>query len=175
MSQLILLIGIPGSGKSTLAKQLVAKSPGSLVISTDAIRAQLFGDESIQGPWPLVWDKIQGEFNYALKQIQLRKVPQAIYDATNAVRLHRRDAIALARRTGFTEIVGIWVDTPLLLCLARNRRRATDSGSLRNCPVPKSVILRMHHRLQEAPPALEDGFDRLIRYLPPLSTEIALI
>ena len=49
-SQLILLIGLPGSGKSSLAEQLVAQSPGSAIISTDAIRAQLFGDEGIQGP-----------------------------------------------------------------------------------------------------------------------------
>jgi predicted kinase len=167
VSQLILLIGLPGSGKSTLANQLVAKSPGSLIISTDAIRAQLFGHEAIQGPWRLVWHEMQRQFSYAVEQIQLGKVPQAIYDATNAVRRHRREAIALARQTGFTKIVGMWVDTPLLLCLARNRRR--------DRPVPEAVILRMYCRLQLAPPALEDGFEGLIRYLPPLSTEIAPI
>ena len=167
MSQLIFLIGLPGSGKSTLAKQLVAKSPGSLIISTDAIRAQLFGHETIQGPWPLVWNQMQREFSQAVAQIQLGKVPQAIYDATNAVRRHRREAIALARNTGFTKIVGVWLDPPLLMCLSRNRRR--------DRPVPETVILQMYRRLQGAPPALEDGFERLIRYLPPLSTEIAPI
>ncbi len=165
-SQLILLIGLPGSGKSSLAEQLVAQSPGSAIISTDAIRAQLFGDEGIQGPWLLVWKQVQHQFSQAVEQINLGQIPRAIYDATNAARRQRREAIALARATGFTKIIGIWVDTPLQLCLERNRRRDHQ--------IPEAVILRMGRQLRDAPPALGDGLDQLIRYSPANSTEITL-
>ena len=51
-----LLIGPPGSGKTTLASQLAPLLQGetgepALVLSTDAIRAELFGDAAAQGPW----------------------------------------------------------------------------------------------------------------------------
>jgi predicted kinase len=45
-----LLIGPPASGKSTLAAVL-AERTGAIVLSTDAIRAELYGDASVQGPW----------------------------------------------------------------------------------------------------------------------------
>ena len=85
----------------------------------------------------------------------LKVVHAAIYDATNATRQHRREAIALARATGFTHIIGLWVDTPVWLCLARNRQRTRF--------VPEEVIFRMHHSLQDAPPTLNEGLDKLIR------------
>jgi predicted kinase len=160
MTRIIVLIGLPGSGKSFLASALLAKYPRSQVVSTDAIRAQLFGDESIQGPWSLVWYQVQRQLQQAVEQSSL-----AIFDATNAVRRHRVEAIALARTIGFTRITGLWLDTPLSLCLKRNRRRDRT--------VPEEVILQMHSSLQSAPPTLQDGLDRLIRYSP-ASTEIAI-
>ncbi|MBD6616382.1 AAA family ATPase [Komarekiella sp. 'clone 1'] len=148
-SALILLIGLPGSGKSTLAKQLMAECPQMQLISTDAIRGQLFGSEAIQGSWLLIWREIQRQFQQA---IAVDKT--AIYDATNAQRRHRRELIALAQDTGFTHIAGFWVDTPVWLCLARNKRRSRQ--------VPEEIILRMHRQLRDAPPSLEEGIDCLI-------------
>ncbi|MEI7667056.1 MAG: AAA family ATPase [Synechococcaceae cyanobacterium ELA263] len=51
-----LLIGLPASGKTTLAKALAplltaTGEPPALVLSTDAIRAEVFGDAAVQGPW----------------------------------------------------------------------------------------------------------------------------
>ena len=65
MTKLILLIGLPGSGKSTLAKQLLAECPQMQLISTDAIRGQLFGSEAIQGPWPLIWRELERQLQQA--------------------------------------------------------------------------------------------------------------
>lgn len=162
MASLILLIGLPGSGKSYWVQQFVAQSPGTPVISTDRIRAQLFGDEAIQGSWQFVWRRVQSEFSHAVEQINLGKVPVAIYDATNAARRQRRNAIALAGSTGFTGITGVWFNTPLAVCLERNCRRDRF--------VPEAVILRMHRQLQDAPPALKEGFDQLLRHPPPGET-----
>lgn len=166
-TRLMFLIGLPGSGKSFLAQQLMAECPERLLISTDAIRAKLFGDEAIQGPWPLVWQELQQQLQQAVQAISQGQAPEAIYDATNAVREHRREAIALARQTGFTDLTALWLNTPVWMCLARNRRRTRK--------VPEAVILRMHRQLRDAPPSLGDGFDRLIRYAPgEVSTEIAI-
>ncbi|MFK0733356.1 MAG: AAA family ATPase [Gloeotrichia echinulata GP01] len=151
MTKLLLLIGLPGSGKSTLAKQLVAECPQMQLISTDAIRGQLFGNEAIQGPWLLIWQEIQRQWQQALAARQT-----AIYDATNARRGDRREVIAIVRDLGFTHITGIWLDTPVWLCLARNKKRLRQ--------VPEEIILRMHRQLREAPPTLSEGLDRLIRW-----------
>jgi predicted kinase len=152
--QLLLLVGIPGSGKSYLAAQLVAAAPSRPLISTDAIRAELFGAEIVQGDWLKVQAVVEQQFRQAVAMIQAGEATEAIYDATNASLDQRRNAIRLARNAGFTEITGLWLDTPLPLCLERNRQRQRQ--------VPEDVILRMHHQLQAVPPAETDGFDRLL-------------
>jgi predicted kinase len=149
MTKLLLLIGLPGSGKSTLAKQLLAECSQSRLISTDAIREKIFGDEAIQGSWLLIWQEVQRQFQQAIAACST-----AIYDATNAQRRHRREVISRARDLGFTNITGIWINTPVWLCLARNKRRKRR--------VPEEVIFRMHRQLRDAPPSLEEGLDHLI-------------
>ncbi|MBN4000861.1 AAA family ATPase [Nostoc sp. LPT] len=149
-SALILLIGLPGSGKSTLAKQLLAECPQMALISTDAIRGQLFGSQAVQGPWLLIWREIERQFQQAISTTNT-----AIFDATNAQRRHRREVITFARNLGFTHIRGIWVDTPVWLCLARNKKRSRQ--------VPEEIILRMHRQLRDAPPSQEEGLDSLSR------------
>jgi predicted kinase len=155
VTSLILLIGLPGSGKSTLAQQLMSECPERLVISTDAIRAQLFGAEAIQGPWLQVWWEVQRQLHQAVVKISAGRAHSAIYDATNARRRDRRQAIALARNTGFTHITGLWLDAPLWLCLQRNQQRQRQ--------VPEAILLRMHRQLLGAPPAPQEGMDCLIR------------
>jgi len=163
---LILLIGLPGSGKSTLAQQLLLEDPRRQLISTDAIRRQLFGDEATQGSWFLIWQELHRQLQQAVEQISRSSVGVAIYDATNAQRRQRREVIALVRTTGFTQITGLWLDTPVWLCLARNRKRDRQ--------VPEEVIFRMHRQLRDTPPTLKEGLDCLIRYQHGVSTEIAV-
>ncbi len=152
MIKLLLLIGLPGSGKSTLAKQLVAKCPQMQLVSTDAIRGQLFGSEAVQGSWLLIWREIEQQFQQAIATSR-----PAIFDATNAQRRNRRELITLARDLGFTHIIGVWVSTPVWLCLARNKKRHRQ--------VPEEIILRMHRQLRDAPPSLAEGLDSLIHLL----------
>ncbi len=156
MVKLILLIGLPGSGKSSLAQQLLAAEPKLVLISTDNIRRHLFGDEAIQGPWFLIWQEVQRQFQQAVVQISQGMAHSAIYDATNAQRRHRREVITLARASGFTHITGLWVDTPVWLCLARNEQRDRQ--------VPEEAIFRMHRQLRDASPNVNEGIDCLIRY-----------
>lgn len=149
LARLILLIGLPGCGKSTLARQLLAWWPQCYLISTDAIRAKLFGDEAVQGPWLQVWREVERQFQQAAAL-----APTTIYDATNAQRRHRREVIATARKAGFIHITGVWLDLPLSLSLERNQQRTRT--------VPAEVILQMHRQLTDAPPSLQEELDRLI-------------
>jgi predicted kinase len=123
-------------------------------VSTDAIRAQLFGAESIQGSWLKIWLEVRQQFQDAVDRVVSKEIEFAIYDATNVVRKQRRQAIALARKMGFTQVTGLWVDTPLSVCLERNQRRDRQ--------VPEAVILRMSRRLYGAPPSIEEGLDAVI-------------
>jgi predicted kinase len=168
---LILLIGLPGSGKSTLARELQAIDPNYVIVSTDAIRQHLFGDESIQGPWDLIGAEVQRQLRQTISfreadlhsqvypdplQIFQKPVRAVIYDATNVVRRDRRQLISTLRSLGFRHITGFWLDTPLELCLQRNQTRCRQ--------VPEAVIQRMNRRLTGAPPSLAEGLDYLIRY-----------
>ncbi|MGD1714864.1 AAA family ATPase [Dapis sp. BLCC M172] len=150
MTRLIILIGLPASGKSTLAKKILTRYPQCQLVSTDAIRAQLFGDEAIQGPWLQVWQQVQQQFHEAVSQTSL-----AIYDATNAQRGGRKEVINLARETGFSHITGIWLDKSLELCLQRNKQRKRQ--------VPEEVIIKMYRQLTDAPPSCKEGLDELKR------------
>lgn len=145
----MIMIGLPGSGKSLLAQKLLRQHPDYHLISTDAIRAQLFGDAAIQGPWLAIWQQIRLQFQQAVASST-----GAIYDATNAQRHHRRELIQLAREVGFNPIWGMWIQTPLEQCLQRNSDRSRQ--------VPADIILKMHRQLEDAPPHLSDGFDRLL-------------
>lgn len=154
-TRLIILIGLPGSGKTTLAQHLLIASPERRLISTDAIRAQLFGDEAVQGSWLQVWSEVQRQLQQAVGPVSQGQRQDAIYDATNTARKQRRRVLTLARSLGFNGIVGFWLDLPLEVCLARNRQR--------DRVVPEAVMLRMHRQLVGAPPALAEGFTSLIR------------
>jgi predicted kinase len=154
---LIVLIGLPGSGKSFLARQWVAQCQKRRLIATDTIRSQLFGAEAIQGDWLKVQQEVERQFRQVVLEMEQGEVCGAIYDATNAVRNQRHEAIALARTCGFTQIIGLWLDVPLELCLERNQQRDRQ--------VPESVILHMHRSLCDAPPDILDGFDQVIQPL----------
>jgi predicted kinase len=146
VKRLILFIGIPGSGKSSLAFRL--QQHGCRIVSTDQIRASLFGDASIQGDWRLIWREV----NQQLAALH----PITVYDATNAKRAARRAVIQLARQVGYDQIIGLWLNPPLALCLAHNQQRSRQ--------VPEAVIRRMHQQLRTAPPKLGEGLDWLIHY-----------
>ncbi len=155
MPTLVVMIGIPGSGKSTLIQRW-SETQQCLVISTDQIRAQLFGDEAIQGDWLLIWREVQRQFRDAIAQIQTRTADFAIYDATNTRRRNRRAVIALARAVGFTEMIGVWLDPPLELCVQRNQARFRQ--------VPDEVLQKMYRQLWSCPPRLHEGLDLLLHY-----------
>ncbi|MDB9528178.1 AAA family ATPase [Oscillatoria sp. CS-180] len=150
-----LLIGLPGSGKSTWAKHFNEFERPFQIISTDQIRAKLFGGEAVQGPWMEVWHCVVQQFHHSVLQVQQGVWAGAIYDATNSQRRGRRKVIETARTAGFTRVVAVWFDVPMALCLVRNQQRSRQ--------VPPDIIHGMNRHLVGAPPHCDEGFDAVYR------------
>ena len=129
MPTLTFMVGCPASGKSTVAKE-IAKKTGAQIVSTDGIRAELFGDENCQ-------DDPRHVFEVAHKRIAgLLAVEgkDVVFDATN---LHRKDReLAVSRITYLAKSLGafpvfnrniklkaVLVRTDLETCLERNAKR----------------------------------------------------
>ena len=137
------LIGTPASGKSTLATQLSTQN-NYTTISTDAIRSQLYGNETIQGNW------------HDIETILLTQISESItagipviYDATNAKRPYR---MALLQKLPQQNCYWIaWhLKTPLPICLKWNKQRTRQ--------VPENIIKKMFQSLKNFPPIVAEGF-----------------
>ncbi|MDX1976955.1 MAG: ATP-binding protein [Pseudanabaenaceae cyanobacterium bins.68] len=144
-----MLIGLPASGKTTLARQLQRQYAQSQIVSPDQIRRQLYGSARIQGNWTEIWQQVSLEFQQAHSH-QL----QVIYDATNCKAAYRQAVISLAKEQGFAQIIGLWLRSPLWICLMRNQKRTH--------PVPEEVVIAMHQDLVTQPPQLTEGFGSLL-------------
>ena len=138
------LIGPPSSGKSTFAHQLVQLIPTARIVSTDAIRALLFGDESIQGDWSLIEENVLSQMQEAFKLGQ-----PVIYDATNAFPEWRKSLLSRVRADN-VQWTAWHLQTPLALCKVWNKQRQRL--------VPETVIEEFFQALQEFPPTEKEGF-----------------
>jgi predicted kinase len=137
------LIGLPASGKSTLA-QILARESGGLVVSTDRVRAQLYGDEAIQGVWQEVEIEVFSQVKGAIDRRQ-----SVIYDATNANGLWRTGFLRQVADFGDACWIGWYLDLPIDVCKERNRGR--------DRLVPESVIDSMAADLAQSPPDASEG------------------
>ena len=66
MNKIIMLIGAAASGKTTAAPKIAAKN-NALIISTDRIRAALYGAEHIQGNWQEIEAVLYDHIKNAIK------------------------------------------------------------------------------------------------------------
>lgn len=146
------LIGPPGSGKSTFAQVLATVVPQPWIVSSDRIRAQLYGDAQIQGAWPEIEAAIYQNICTAVAQGQT-----VIYDATNAKQAHRLDWLALVAPLQ-QQWIAWQLDTPLVLCLERNQGR--------DRLVLPAVIEAMANTLATHPPTVAEGWHTLIPIKP---------
>ncbi len=109
-----MLAGIPGSGKSSYAK-LLAKEHRAVIVSTDQIRGELFGDEAKQKNTYLVFNRAFAQIDEAL--MDGRKV---IFDATNVDRSRR---LQFLKRYQQSKVHCHWFDTPFEVALSRMQAR----------------------------------------------------
>ena len=150
-----LLIGPPASGKTTLAGEL-ADLTGAVVLSTDRLRAELFGDAAVQGPWR----EIEVLLHQRLRAAVAHGTP-VIVDATHARRPWRLALTQALELPAPVEWVGWWLHTPLAICLQWNQTRA--------CPVPEPVIREMAAALADPVfgPCRAEGLAAVVAVVPP--------
>lgn len=150
-------IGLPGSGKSTWANKFMSEGD-CVVISSDAIRGELYGDENIQGDPNVVF----GIVKQRLADAVCGDCTNIILDATN---LKKKDRIAhiadLERRVRNSskqtrdtqyDLIAVWFAVPLDECLKRNAGRKRV--------VPTEVVERMWKNF--CPPGYEEGFNEIM-------------
>lgn len=158
LHDLHILCGIPGSGKSTWARQ-----QKGTVISTDAIREQLFGDESMQysdeflkgmgyRPDRLSEEKKRsicaGEVFSLAKEMASEAIAKddVYFDATNISPRGRKSLLeAIPYDRAYADVISV----PLETALERNASRKRH--------VPEDVIRSMYRRF--VMPSCDEGFE----------------
>ena len=137
-----MLVGIPGSGKTTYVKEYARTHDNTIHLSSDLIRAELYGDESVQGNPAEVFSLMQKRAVEALKGDK-----SVLYDATNMTRKDRAGIIAACPRYAQVEAHVIWA--PIETCIERDANRDRTVG--------RAVIDKMLKRFQA--PYYDEGFD----------------
>lgn len=146
MASLIMLIGLPGSGKSTYAKEYLSDHVERTVwCSSDSIRKELYGDETIQGNASTVFSRLHDKVAH-----YLRTGYDVIYDATNVNRKSRKTVIAIAKSIG-AKVRGVIVWATPSECITRDAARDRTVGS--------HVIDKFIRRWES--PYFDEGFDSL--------------
>jgi predicted kinase len=140
-----ILIGCPSSGKSTLANYIMNQDSNYQIVSTDAIRKQLFGDENSQGNWSEIEAEIFNQINCIIKAGK-----QIIYDATNAKRPWRITLLQKLAKYEDINWIGWYLKTPLNICKQWNKKRYRQ--------VPEDVINEMYQSLRQFSPLTAEGF-----------------
>lgn len=137
-----LLCGAPASGKSTFAGNIAKFNYH--IVSSDAIRAELYGDESIQQDHAKV-------FSIARERIinHLKAGHNIVFDATN---MKYKDRMATMREVNkFSNV------TKCCLIFAEPIEILFERNFLRSRQVPEEVICRMIENFEM--PTYAEGFD----------------
>ena len=111
---LVVLVGAAGSGKTTLAARLFAADE---VLSSDAYRARISGDETDQGVTRVAFRLLHRDLDR-----RLAAGLTTVVDATNVTAFARRSLARIAAVHGLPA-VAIVLDPPSGLVLARNAAR----------------------------------------------------
>ena len=139
------LVGCPACGKSTFAKSF---GNDAIVISSDAIRKELYGNEAIQGNGKEVFSLYYDRAIAATK-----KGYNVILDATNITRKARKTIFSTYKKNGANcGFVAICFERELDVLLKQNAGRERK--------VPKEVIERMYHNYVR--PVEQEGFDKIV-------------
>lgn len=129
------LVGIPGAGKSTYARKLILESVVDVIHSSDAIRLELYGDETNVLNHKEVFDIVRQRVEATFQE---GKSP--LVDATNLSPADREPYLILAKRYGFVPRVWLF-QMPFCQCQERNMGRERV--------VPTDAMERMYKRFWE--------------------------
>lgn len=151
--RLFVLTGVAASGKSSFVIQQIHKNGGCWV-SRDLIRLSKLKDK--RKFWERE-DEVVEEFYQRINNYLTGDYNGDIYcDATLLTRKDRRDFFLHIKTEFADEVIGIYVSTPLEVCLKRNSKRLNFEK------VPSRIIKAMYKRL-EPPTVLEAPYNEVWR------------
>ncbi|HEX5148833.1 MAG TPA: AAA family ATPase [Candidatus Limnocylindrales bacterium] len=161
---LVVLIGAAGAGKSTFATRHFHPSE---VLSSDAYRARIAGDEADQHATRAAFGRLHRELSRRLGAGQL-----TVVDATNVERTARRALLMRSRAAGISA-VAIVLDLPEAVVLDRNAarlERVVDDA------VVRSHLARLQSSLDGPGEGLvAEGFASVVVLRDPLELETVTI
>lgn len=157
---LVVLVAAAGAGKTTFATRHFDAAD---VLSSDAYRARITGDESDQRATRAAFRLLHRELERRLAGRRL-----TVVDATNVERSARRELVARAVAAGLPA-VAIVLDLPPAVVVARNARRPTRV-------VDRAVVVRHLARLRASldggdPPFAGEGFRSVVVLRDPAEVE----
>ena len=138
------LVGLPASGKSTYAER--RKKEGWVVCSSDTVRAELYGDENVQGDGGKVFKVLHDRIK---ENILLGN--NVVYDATNLQTKRRRSFLNEMEHYMCKKAAVVFL-TPYRTCLENNRNRERK--------VPDRVIKGMYEGF--TPVHYGEGWDDVV-------------
>lgn len=171
MGNLIILVGGIGSGKTTFAKKLNRE-----IVSSDSVRKELYGDESIifneeisdmlikrnnisldgmgKDEIRLLKERLCEEYVFIVARkrccMLLEKGCDVVYDSTNFKKKYRTEILQEAK--GLYDACEVFVmDVPLEVAIKRNNSRERKE--------PRSIIEEIFSLMEF--PTYSEGFDRI--------------
>ena len=151
IQRFIMLVGISGSGKTTYAKHFVEMKAQEgeeiIVLSSDDIREEIYGDASIQTDPARVFSIMNERTFNALEAGR-----SVIYDATNLMAKRRKEMVDAVRRIAPDCLcICICCATVVQTCIERQKQR--------DRLVSAAVIRRQNSQFQEI--TYDEGWDRI--------------
>lgn len=151
---LVVLIGAAGSGKSTFAARHFALDE---ILSSDAYRALISGDESNQGATRAAFAWLHRVLESRLAERRL-----TVVDATNVERFARRALVSRASAAGIPA-VAIVLDLATATVLVWNAGRASHAGRMVEVAVVRRHLARLRDALDGPAARLEgEGFAQIV-------------
>lgn len=145
-----MLCGLPGCGKSTWAADMKFSFGGkAVVISSDAIRAELYGDESIQGGGAEVFRLAHERIAESIKDDSVEHI---VFDAINLRRSGRKEFVTKFKDSGMVQFHLVYFDVDCEKAMRRNAARSRV--------VPENVIKRMAKNMDV--PSMNEPFDHFV-------------
>lgn len=150
-NNLFIMIGVPGSGKTTFAEA----QPKKIHISRDTIRFSLLNEhDNYFAKEKEVYKTFVNKINFHINNGEdviadaTHLNPKSRYKLLNQLHINRHK----------TNIIAIYVNTPIEACLERNNlRKGTKTY------VPPNEIYNMYARLE--PPTYNEPFDMIFTYI----------
>lgn len=158
---LIAVGGFSGTGKSTLARMLapmIGAVPGAVLIRSDEVRKQLCGVDPLQrlgaeGYTPEISRRVYATVAERAAHV-VAAGHAAIVDAVHA-RPEDRDAVERVAAAVRVPFVGLWLDAPEPILIARSERRGPDASDAGASVIRQQVAQETGpigwHRLDASP------------------------